>query len=163
MEVTLPAKLQQYVQAQVRAGKYTDTDDVVRDALRRLQETDVAASNGIVRDAISLASQAQRDVLSLVQRADQERDVLHQLMGAASSAVDASLDVARKIPVAREVEKVVRGSLEQVTNMAERGEHEAKQMRQGLETTAKMLGVLASMLERVNATTAALNRSASAS
>jgi hypothetical protein len=128
-----------------------------------MQEADAAANAGVVRDAINMASQAQRDLLSLVQRADQERDVLHQIMGAATSAVDASLGIARRVPVAREVERVVRGSLEQVTSIAERGEHEARQMRQGLEATAKMLGLLAATLEKVNATTSALNRSVSPS
>lgn len=158
MEVSLPTKLEQFVRAQVRAGRYVDADEVVRDALRRMHEADAPETAGIVRDAMNIASQAQRDLLSLVQRADRERDVLHQLMGAASSALDASRDVARRIPVAREVEKIVSISLEQVTMIAERGEQDARQLRQGLEATAKMLGVLASTLEKVNSTTAALNR-----
>jgi putative addiction module CopG family antidote len=158
MEVSLPTKLEQFVHAQVRAGRYVDADEVVRDALRRMQETDAPETASVMRDAMNIASQAQRDLLSLVQRADREQDVLHQLMGAASTALDASRDVARRIPVAREVEKVVSVSLEQVTMVAERGEQDARQLRQGLETTAKMLGVLASMLEKVNSTTAALHR-----
>ena len=124
MELSLPVKLENFVNAQVRAGKYVDSQEVVRDALRRMQETEAPDAN-LVREAINLSAQAQRDVLGLLQRADTESDLLHQVLGAATSAVDASLDVARKIPVARDVEKVVRGSLGQVTNAAERGEHEA--------------------------------------
>ena len=155
----LPAKLEQFVHAQVRAGRYVDANEVVRDALRRMQETDAPeASAGLLREALGLASQAQRDVLSLVQRADQETDFFHQVLGVASSAVDSSLDVARRIPVAREVEKVVRGSLDQVTATAQRGEIEARQMRQGLEATARVLGALSAVLEKVNSTTAAINR-----
>ncbi len=71
MEIALPTKLQNYVQAQVRAGKYATPDEVVSDAVRRMQEADVEASAGIVSDAIKMASQAQRDLLSLVQRADE--------------------------------------------------------------------------------------------
>jgi hypothetical protein len=52
----------------------------------------------------------------------------------------------------------VRGSLVQVTNVAERGEQEAKQMRQGLEATARVLGALGAVLEKVNATASAINR-----
>jgi hypothetical protein len=107
---------------------------------------------------MSLASQAQKDVLGLLQRADRETDLLHQVLGAASHAVDTSLDVARKVPVAREVERVLRGSLGQVTTVAERGEQEAKQMRQGLEATARVLGALGVVLEKVNATASAINR-----
>ena len=159
MEIDLPAKLDQFVQAQVRAGRYVDAHEVVRDAVRRMQEADAPEPpSGLVREAITLATQAQKDVLSLVQRADQETDLFHQALGVASNAVDASFDVARRVPGAREVEKVFRGSLEQVTRMAERGESEARQMRQGLEATAKMLGMLAGVLERVNGTTAAINR-----
>ena len=159
MEVTLPPKLEQFVQAQVRAGRYVDVNEVVRDAVRRMQEVEAPeASAGLVKEAIGLAGQAQRDVLALLQRADRETDLFHQLLGAASSAVDSSLDVARRIPVAREVEKVVRGSIDQVTVTAQRGELEARQMRQGLEATARVLGALSSVLEKVNVTTAAINR-----
>jgi putative addiction module CopG family antidote len=159
MDITLPAKLDNFVRAQVRSGRYVDPEEVVRDAVRRMQEAEAPDSPaGLVREAITLVSQTQRDVLSLVQRADRETDVFHQLLGAASAAVDASLDTARRIPVAREVERVVRGSLEQVTSAAEHGEREARQLRQGLEGTARALGALASVLERVNSTTAALNK-----
>jgi putative addiction module CopG family antidote len=157
MDLALPPKLANFVQAQVRAGRYLDAQEVVRDAVRRMQEVD-APDAGLVREAMNLASQAQKDVLSLLQRADQETDFLHQVLGAATHAVDASLDVARKIPVARDVEKVVRGSLEQVTSVAALGEQEAKQMRQGLEATARVLGALGVVLEKVNATASAINR-----
>jgi putative addiction module CopG family antidote len=157
MELVLPAKLENFINAQVRAGRYVDAQEVVRDAVRRMQEIEDPDAN-LMREAANLASQAQRDVISLLQRADAESDLLHQLLGAASHAVDASLSVTRKVPVAREVEKVVRGSLGQVTTVAERGEFEAKQMRQGLEATAKVLGALATVLEKVNATASAINR-----
>jgi putative addiction module CopG family antidote len=157
MELTLPPKLENFINAQVRAGRYVDAEEVIRDALRRMQEIE-DPDLGLVREAVNLASQAHHDVVSLLQRADQESDLLHQVMGAASHAVDASLTVTRKVPVAREVEKVVRGSIAQVTTAAERGEIEAKQMRQGLEATARVLGALGTVLERVNATASAINR-----
>ena len=159
MEIALPAKLEQFVQTQVRAGRYVDAEEVVRDALRRLQEAEAPeVPPGVVADAVNLARQAQRDVLALVQRADRETDVFHQVLGFATHAVDTSFEVARRVPGAREVEKVIRGSLDQVTKTAQRGEAEARQIRQGLEATAKMLGVLAGVLERVNGATAAINR-----
>jgi putative addiction module CopG family antidote len=157
MEIALPAKLENFVQAQVRAGRYLDAQEVVRDALRRMQEADAPDAN-LLREAMSLASQAQKDVLGLLQRADRETDLLHQVLGAASSAVDTSFDVARKVPVAREVERVVRGSLGQVTSVAARGELEAKQMRQGLEATARVLGALGAVLDKVSAGASAINR-----
>lgn len=157
VEIALPARLESFVNAQVRAGKYVDAQEVVRDALRRMQEIE-APDAGLVREAMNLAAQAQKDVLSLLQRADRETDLLHQVLGAAGHAVDASLSVTRKVPVAREVEKVVRGSLGQVTTVAERGEAEARQMRQGLEATARVLGALGTVLEKVNATASAINR-----
>lgn len=157
MDIALPAKLENFVHAQVRAGRYLDAQEVVRDAVRRMQEADAPDAN-LVREAMNLASQAQRDVLGLLQRADQEQDLLHQVLGAASHAVDSSLDVARKVPVAREFERVVRSSLGQVTTVAELGEMEAKQMKQGLEATARVLGALGLVLEKVNATASAINR-----
>jgi len=157
MEIALPARLERWVNDQVKAGRYVDAGDVVRDALRRLQEQE-APPPGLVKEALQIAAQAQRDVVSLAQRADRETDFLHQLLGAATSAVDASLDVARRVPVAREFEKVVRGSFEQVTSAAERGEQEARQLRQGLESAARALGLLTSVLEKVNATTSAFSR-----
>ena len=163
MEIALPARLQQYVQAQVRAGKYATADELVSDAVRRMQESDPETSAGIVSDAIKMASQAQRDLLSLVQRADEERNVMQQIMGVAGNAVDASRGLARKVPVAREVERAVSGSLEQVSNLTKQGELEARQMRQGLEATAKLLGLLSSTLEKVNGATSALNRNGSSS
>jgi putative addiction module CopG family antidote len=157
MDLALPPRLESFVQAQVRTGKYVDAQEVVREALRRMQEIE-APDASLVREAMNLASQAQRDVLSLLQRTDQDANFFQQALGAATHAVDASLDVARRIPVARDVEKVVRGSLVQVTNVAERGEQEAKQMRQGLEATARVLGALGAVLEKVNATASAINR-----
>ena len=157
MEIALPPKLENFINAQVRAGRYLDPQEVVRDALRRMQESEAPDAN-LIREAMSLATQAQRDVLGLLQRADTETDLLHQVLGAAGHAVDMSFDVARKIPVARDVESLVRGSLGQVTVVAERGEQEAKQMRQGLEATARVLGALAGVLEKVGAGASAINR-----
>jgi putative addiction module CopG family antidote len=157
MELMLPPKLESFINGQVRAGRYVDGQEVVREALRRMQEEE-DPDLGMVREAVNLASQAHRDVVSLLQRADRESDLLHQMLGAASSAVDASLSVTRKVPVAREVEKVVRGSIGQLTAVAERSETEAKQMRQGLEATARVLGALGTVLERVNATAREINR-----
>jgi putative addiction module CopG family antidote len=157
MEIALPQKLENFINAQVRAGRYLDPQEVVRDALRRMQESEAPDAN-LIREAMSLATQAQRDVLGLLQRADTETDLLHQVLGAAGHAVDVSFDVARRIPVARDVENLVRGSLGQVTVVAERGEQEAKQMRQGLEATARVLGALAAVLEKVGAGASAINR-----
>jgi putative addiction module CopG family antidote len=157
VELALPPRLEQFVRQQVRDGRYADASEVVSDALRRLQQAEgPEAAPGLVREALTLATQAQRDVLALVQRADTETDVFHQVLGLTSRAVTTSLDIAGRIPVAREFEKVLRVSFEQVTRTAERGEQEAKQLRAGLESTARALGLLASVLERVNATTAVL-------
>lgn len=159
MDLVLPPRLEQFVHAQVRAGRYADPEDVVRDAVRRMQEQEAPETPpGLLREAMALANQAQRDVLGLVQRADSEQDVFQQLLSTTGRAVDSSLDVARRIPVAREIEKALRGSLDQVTKNAERGEREAKQLRTGLESTARALGMLAAVLEKVNATTSVLNR-----
>ena len=63
----MPPRLEQWVNDQVRAGRYVDTDEVVRDALRRMKETDTPeVSPGLIRDALQIANQAQRDVLALV-------------------------------------------------------------------------------------------------
>lgn len=42
--LTLSQELESLVQAKVRSGRYTDASDVVRDALRRLEQDDVDKS-----------------------------------------------------------------------------------------------------------------------
>jgi uncharacterized protein YunC (DUF1805 family) len=114
-----------------------------------------------VRDAIKLATQAQRDVVSLLQTAERETDVVREVIGAATSAANTALDAARKVPGAREVDRMLRGSVEQVSQAAERGESQARAMRQGLEGTAKALGMLTLVLERVNAAGRTVNQAIS--
>ena len=63
----------------------------------------------------------------------------------------------RKVPGARELDRVVRGPVEMLTATAERGEVQAKAIRQNLEATAKALGVLTAVLERVNGATRTVN------
>jgi hypothetical protein len=64
----------------------------------------------------------------------------------------------RKVPGAREVDRLLRAPVEQVTAAAHRGEQQARLMRTNLETTAKALGVLTAVLERVNGATRAVNQ-----
>jgi putative addiction module CopG family antidote len=162
MNIDLPPSLGEFVRAQVRAGRYADEQDVVRDALRRLRAEFRALeepnATGLVRDAIKLATSAQRDVVSLLQTADRETDVVRELMGVATNAANTALDVARKVPGAREVDRMLRGSVDQVSQAAERGESQARAMRQGLEGTAKALGMLTVVLERVNAASRTVNQ-----
>jgi len=40
MNITLTKELESLVQAKVRSGRYTDASDVMRDALRRLEQED---------------------------------------------------------------------------------------------------------------------------
>ena len=173
MDVELPAQLEDFVSAQVRAGRYVDAHEVVRDALRRLRAEIKATEEphpdlgsglgrlGGVRDAMRIASQTQRDVVSLLQTADRETDVVREVIGVATNAANTALDAARKVPVAREVDRVLRGSVEQVTQAAEMGESQARAMRQGLEGTARALGMLTSVLERVNAASRTVNQALS--
>jgi len=165
VDVELPAQLEDFVSAQVRAGRYVDAHEVVRDALRRLRAeikaTEEPHPSGLVRDAMRIASQTQRDVVSLLQTADRETDVVREVIGVATNAANTALDAARKVPVAREVDRVLRGSVEQVTQAAEMGESQARAMRQGLEGTARALGMLTSVLERVNAASRTVNQALS--
>jgi putative addiction module CopG family antidote len=161
MEISIPPQLEEFVYTQVRVGRYVDEDEVVRDALRQMRAIVKAAEdpnfNGLVRDAISLANQAQRDVLSLMQSADRESSLFDGVLGAASSMANTCLDAARKVPGAREVDRLLRGPVAQITATAERGELQARAMRQNLEATAKALGMLTSVLERFNSATRAVN------
>ncbi len=165
MHIELPPQLEDFVNAQVRAGRYLDAPEVVRDALRRLRAeiraTEEPNPAGLVRDAMRIASQTQRDVVSLLQTADRETDVVREVIGAATNAANTALDAARKVPVAREVDRMLRGSMEQVTQAAEMGESQARAMRQGLEGTARALGMLTAVLERVNAASRTVNQALS--
>ena len=80
MDVSLPPQLEEFVRSQVRSGRYVDEQEVVRDAVRQMRALVRAAEDptvaGLVRDAIGLANQAQRDVVGLLQIADRETIVL---------------------------------------------------------------------------------------
>jgi putative addiction module CopG family antidote len=166
MEVSLPPQLEEFVRAQARNGRYTDEQEVVRDALRQMRALVKAAEDptvaGLVRDAVSLANQAQRDVANVLQIADRETSVLGEVVGHAASLASAAVDAVRKVPGAREVEGVVRGPIDLLTATAERGEVQAKAMRQNLEATAKALGLLTTVLERVNSASRTVNNAISA-
>jgi Arc/MetJ-type ribon-helix-helix transcriptional regulator len=161
MEVSLPPQLEQFVRAQVRAGAYADEQEVVRDALRQMRALVKAAEDptvsGLVRDAMGIANQAQREVAHVLQIADRETTVLGEVVGHATSLANAAFDVVRKVPGARELDRIVRGPVELLTSTAEQGEMQAKAIRQNLEATAKALGLLTSVLERVNSASRAVN------
>ncbi len=161
MELSLPSQLEEFVRAQVRSGRYADEQEVVRDALRQMRALVKAAEDpsvaGLVRDAMGIANQAQRDVANVLQIADRETSVLGEVVGHAASLATAAMDVVRKVPGARELDRVVRGPVERLTATAEQGEVQAKAIRQNLEATAKALGLLTSVLERVNTASRAVN------
>ncbi len=161
MEVTIPQQLEDFVYSQVRSGRYVDEEEVVRDALRQMRALVKAAEDpnvtGLVRDAMSLANQAQRDVLALLQSADRETSLFSDVLGYASTIANTALDTVRKVPGAREVDRLLRGPVAQVTAAAEMGETQARAMRQNLEATAKALGMLTAVLERFNGATRAVN------
>ena len=161
MDVSLPPQLDDFVRAQVRNGRYADEQEVVNDALRQMRAlakaTDDPTVSGLVRDALGIANQAQRDVTHVLQIADRESSVLSEVVGHAASLATAAVDVVRKVPGARELDRVVRGPIDLLTATAERGEVQARAIRQNLEATAKALGVLTSVLERVNGATRTVN------
>ena len=161
MDVSLPPQLEDFVKSQVRTGRYADEQEVVRDALRQMRTLVRAAEDpsvaGLLRDAIGLANQAQREVAGLLQSADRESSVLGDVVRNASSVTNAAFDVVRKVPGARELEKIVRVPLEGVTIAAQQGEYQARVMRTNLEATAKALGMLSAVLERVNAASRTVN------
>ena len=161
MEIRVPAQLEDFVYSQVRSGRYVDEDEVVRDALRQMRALVKAAEDpnvgGLVRDAMALANQAQRDVLSLLQSADRETNLFQDVLGYAATMANTALDTVRKVPGARELDRVLRGPVAQVTAAAEIGESQARLMRQNLEATAKALGMLTAVLERFNGATRAVN------
>jgi len=161
MELSLPPQLEDFVQQMVRSGRYLDEQEVVRDALRQMRAVVRSGEDpslvGLVRDALGLASQAQRDVTSMIQAADRETTVFGEVLGHASSVTNAAFDVMRKVPGAREVEKVVRVPLDGVMFAAQQGEANARVMRTNLEATSKALGMLTAVLERVNAASRTVN------
>jgi Arc/MetJ-type ribon-helix-helix transcriptional regulator len=161
MELSLPPQLEDFVQQMVRSGRYLDEQEVVRDALRQMRAVVRSGEDpsliGLVRDALGLASQAQRDVTSMMQAADRETTVFGEVLGHASAVTNAAFDVMRKVPGAREVEKVVRVPLDGVMFAAQQGEANARVMRTNLEATSKALGMLTAVLERVNAASRSVN------
>jgi hypothetical protein len=112
---------------------------------------------GLVRDAMSLANQAQRDVVGMMQTAERETSVFSDVLGYAGAIANAAFDAVRKVPGARELERLVHAPLEGVTSAAEQGELQARALRANLEATAKALGMLTAVLERVNAATRTVN------
>jgi putative addiction module CopG family antidote len=165
MEVPLPPQLEDFVRAEVRSGRYADEEEVVRDALRQMRALVKAAEDptvaGLVRNALGIANQAQRDVVNVLQTADRETTVLGEVVGHAATLASAAMEVMRKVPGARELDRVVRGPVELLTATAERGEVQARAMRQNLEATAKALGLLTAVLERVNSASRSVNQAIS--
>jgi putative addiction module CopG family antidote len=161
MELSLPPQLEDFVRAQVRSGRYLSEEEVVRDAVRQMRVMVKAAEDpnvvGLVRDAIGIASQAQRDIVASLQSVDRESSVLGEVVGHATSLANVAFEAVRKVPGARELDRMIRGPVEQVAAAAEMGEVQAKAMRQNLEATAKALGLLTSVLERVNSATRSVN------
>ena len=161
MEVSLPSQLEDFVRAQARSGRYADEQEVVRDAVRQMRALVKASEDptvaGLVRDAMGIANQAQRDVTHVLQLADRETGVLGEVVGHAANIATAAVDIVRKVPGARELDRVLRGPVDMLTATAERGEVQAKAMRQNLEATAKALSVLTAVLERVNSASRSVN------
>jgi putative addiction module CopG family antidote len=161
VEVSLPSQLEDFVRTQARGGQYADEQDVVRDALRQMRALVKATEDPtvakLVRDAMGIANQAQRDVANVLQIADRETSVLGEIVGHAASVATTAVEIVRKVPGARELDRVVRGPVELLTATAERGEVQAKAIRQNLEATAKALGLLTAVLERVNSASRSVN------
>jgi putative addiction module CopG family antidote len=161
MELSLPPQLEEFVRAQVRTGRYIDEQEVVRDALRQMRALIRAAEDptiaSLMRDAMGLAKEAQRDVTSLLQSADRETTVFGEVVGHATTVASAAIDIVRKVPGAREIDRMVRAPIDQVTAVAQQGELNARAMRTNLEATAKVLGMLTTVLERVNAASRTVN------
>lgn len=165
MEISLPPQLEDFVRSQVRSGRYADEQEVVRDAVRQMRVLVRAAEDptisGLLRDAIGLANQAQRDVAGMLQQADRETSVLGDVVRNASAVTTAAFDAVRKVPGTRELEKIVRVPLEGVTIAAKQGEFQARAMRTNLEATATALGMLSAVLERVSAASRSVNNAIS--
>ena len=161
MEVSLPPQLEEFIHSQVRSGRYVDEQEVVRDALRHMRALVRAAEDptmsSLVRDAMGLANQAQREVVGMLQVADRESGMFGEVVGHASAVATAAIDAVRKVPGAREIDRLVRANLDSVTNAAQQGETQTRALRTNLEATAKMLGMLTAVLERVNAASRTVN------
>ncbi|HVJ96906.1 MAG TPA: hypothetical protein VNC41_08745 [Acidimicrobiia bacterium] len=161
MELTLPPQLEEFLRSQVRSGRYVDEQEVVREAIRQMRSLVKAAEDptvtGLVRDALGLANQAQKDVMTALQTTEEETTVLGGVARGAASVAGGAVDIARKVPGAKEVERLVRGPVDQAAAVAEYGETQAKAVRQNLEASAKALGLLTAVLERVNGATRTVN------
>ena len=162
MEVSLPPQLEDFVRAQVRSGRYADEEEVVRDALRQMRALVKAAEDptvaGLVRDAMGIANQAQRDVAHVLQIADRETSVLGEVVGPRR--------VARERGGRRRAQGARRARARPGRARADRAARprppsgarcRRKAMRQNLEATAKALGVLTAVLERVNSASRTVN------
>ena len=154
MEVSLPPQLEDFIRSQVRSGRYVDEQEVVRDALRQMRALVKAAEDpnvsGLVRDAIGIASSAQREITSLLQATDRQSGRLGDAFNQATSLANGAVEVVRKVPGARGFETIIRLPVSQLSSLSTRSEGQARAMRQNLEATAKLLGLLAAVLERVN-------------
>ena len=161
MELELPPQLEEFVKAQVRTGRYIDEQEVAREALRQMRALVRAAEDptiaGLLRDALGLATQAQREVGSMLQATDRETSLVNDVVGRAGAVANAAYGVVRKVPGARELDRVIRAPLEGVTFAAQQSELQARAMRANLEATSKALGMLTVVLERVNAATRTVN------
>lgn len=161
MDLTLPPQLEEFIRGQVRTGRYVDEEEVVREALRQMRALVKATEDptvaGLVRDAMGLAREAQRDVGQLLQSTERESNVFGDVITSASQVASAALDAVRKVPGAREVDRILRAPLEGMTAAAQHGELQARATRANLEATAKALGMLTAVLERVNSATRTVN------
>src|SRR6476659_3294410 len=99
VEVSLPPQLEAFVRAEARSGRYDDEQEVVRDAVRQMRALVKAAEDptvvGLVRDAVGIANQAQRDVANVLQIADRETSVLGEVVGQAASLATTAIDGVR--------------------------------------------------------------------
>ncbi len=50
MNISLPPKMARFIRAKVKAGQYTNASDVVRDAVRHMQEADVIRQERLSSD-----------------------------------------------------------------------------------------------------------------
>ncbi len=161
MDLVLPPQLEDFVRGQVRTGRYVDDQEVVREALRQMRALVKATEDptvaGLVRDAIGLATQAQREVGTVLQSAERESSVFGDVVNSASAVASAAFDAVRKVPGARELDRILRAPIEGVTFAAQQGEIQARATRANLEATAKALGMLTAVLERVNAASRSVN------
>ena len=130
MELSLPPQLEEFVRAQVRSGRYADEQEVVRDALRQMRALVKAAEDptvvGLVRDALGLATQAQREVAGMLQAADKEQSLFSDVLAHAGTVAGSAYGAVRKVPGARELDRIIRVPLGGMTFAAQQGELQAK-------------------------------------